>query len=189
MIDDDDFDYQGFESWVPTVDEFGMPSNILGPHPEEFFQMLGRIVALSSVLESNLRAFCEYLEGVPQGALVGTRFKELIKDGRSALTRIAAPDDRALADDFLTRGEAAVLRRHIYAHSLWPAQGDGRLFGWKYARNKKGSPIDETKPDHTLGNMREELAEFVDLCDVPYWHRMLSLVADSFHLRTEDDAQ
>ena len=34
-----------------TPDEFGVPSNIMGRHNEEFFSMLGRIVALAAILE------------------------------------------------------------------------------------------------------------------------------------------
>ncbi len=64
---DEDFSDYGFESLRPAIDEFGVPSNILGPHPEEFFSLLGRIVALAAALESNVRAFCEYLGGRSAG--------------------------------------------------------------------------------------------------------------------------
>ena len=185
MIDDDGCGYDGFESLMPTVDEFGVPSNILGPHPEEFFQMLGRIVALAAALESNLRVFCEYLAGLPQGALASSSFKDVIRTGLRQLDRLADHDDRSLAKDFLTRGEACVLKRHVYAHSLWPAQPGGQMYGWKRSRKKTAAAVDETGDDQTLDQMRADLAEFVALCEVPYWHRVLSLVSGGHHLYPE----
>lgn len=177
---DEDFG-AGLESLRPTVDAFGVPSNIHGPHPEEFFSMLGRIVALSATLESNVRTFSEHLAGLPQDALASTNFKDLVKDARGDLERLIAPDDRDLADDFLSRAEAAVLKRHVYAHSMWPAQGGGRLFGWKPNRKTSASATDMIST--TLAEMREDVLRFVALCEVPYWHRILSLVSGGEHLR------
>ena len=34
-----------------TADDYGVPSNLMGTHHEDFFALLGRIVALSASLE------------------------------------------------------------------------------------------------------------------------------------------
>jgi hypothetical protein len=177
---DEDFSEYGFESLRPAIDEFGVPSNILGPHPEEFFSLLGRIVALAAALESNVRAFCECLGGLSQGALANASVKRVIAHGRKNFERLAAPDARTAAQDFLSRAEASILKRHIYVHSLWPAQGGGRLFGWKQPRRKNATGTDTIST--TLTEMREDVLRFVELCEVPYWHRILSLVSGGYHL-------
>lgn len=179
---DNQFSDLGFESLRPAIDEFGVPSNILGPHPEEFFSLLGRIVALAAALESNVRTFCEYLAGHPQGALANDSFKSVIASARKDLDRLGARDARTAGLDFLTRAEKAILKRHIYVHSLWPAQGGGRLFGWKQPRKKNATATDTISM--TLAEMREDVLRCVRLCEVPYWHRILSLVSGGDHLRS-----
>lgn len=179
---DDDVSGYGFESLRPAIDEFGVPSNILGPHPEEFFSLLGRIVALAAALESNVRTLCEYLAGLPQGALANDSFKSVITNARKNLDRLPGPDARTAAEDFLSGAEEAILKRHIYVHSLWPAQGGGRLFGWKQPRNKNATATDTISM--TLTEMGEDVMRFVRLCEVPYWHRILGLVSGGEHLRS-----
>ena len=44
-----------------TVDDFGVPSNIMGLHPEKFFSMLGRIVSLAATLENKTLGFYQDL--------------------------------------------------------------------------------------------------------------------------------
>lgn len=183
-LDDDSGDY-GFESLRPAIDEFGVPSNILGPHPEEFFSLMGRIVTLAAALENNVRTFCEYLAGVPQGSLANDAFKSVITNARNDLDRLTAADARTAAEDFLRRAEEAILKRHIYVHSLWPAQGGDRLFGWKLPRKKNVTATDTIST--TLTEMREDVLRFVGLCEVPYWHRMLARVSGGEHLRNRSD--
>lgn len=161
------------------MDEFDVPSNILGPHPEEFFSLLGRIVALAAALESNVRTFCEYLAGLPQGALANDSFKSVITRARKNLDQLVASDARSAAEEFLREAEEAILKRHIYVHSLWPAQRGGRLFGWKQPRKKNATATDTISM--TLAEMREDVLRFVALCEVPYWHRILGLVSGGEH--------
>ena len=49
-------------------DDFGIPLNIMGRHPEDFFSVLGRIVALSATLEHQVLTFYQYLVGRDQTA-------------------------------------------------------------------------------------------------------------------------
>ena len=45
------------------TDDFGVPLNIMGRHPEDFFSILGRIVALAAILENKILVFYRYLVG------------------------------------------------------------------------------------------------------------------------------
>lgn len=180
MTEADDGEFDGFEALIPSVDKFGVPSNILGPHPEEFFQMLGRIVALSAGLEGNVRLFSERSSNATQDSYAALSFEKVLKVARKNLDRLVDENDRRLADDFLRRSESAILKRHVYAHSRWPAQGSGRMFGWKPSRKTSGPPVDMIS--QTLDDMRSDLAELVSLCKVPYWHRLLHLVSGGDHL-------
>lgn len=45
------------------TDDFGAPLNIMGRHPEDFFSILGRIVALAAILENKILVFYRYLVG------------------------------------------------------------------------------------------------------------------------------
>lgn len=162
-----------------TVDAFGVPSNIMGPHPEEFFSLLGRIVALAAQLEYTICVFYEYLLGTPSYVPPQLSFKVLIRDCRNGLG--ALPDaDRALAEAFLNRAEAVVLKRHIYVHSLSPAQAGGELFFWKPSR-KENDPTTFTKMG-TLAEMCDDLKTLVELCEVGYRNRILQLVSGRQHL-------
>jgi hypothetical protein len=49
-----------------TVDDYGVPSNLMGTHPEEFFALLGRIVALSASLENHVLVIYQSLVGAAQ---------------------------------------------------------------------------------------------------------------------------
>ncbi|MBV8998239.1 MAG: hypothetical protein JO304_04210, partial [Solirubrobacterales bacterium] len=50
-----------------TVDDYGVPSNLMGTHHEDFFALLGRIVALSAVLENHVLVIYQFLVGAAQG--------------------------------------------------------------------------------------------------------------------------
>ena len=182
---DDAADYDGLRALIPTVDGFGVPSDILGPHPEEFFQMLGRIVALSAALERNVRLVCDRLASATEGAFSADSFGQAVKTGRKNLARFLEDSDRALAADFLARSESAILKRHAYAHSLWPAQAGGEMYGWKLSRKATSAGVDEIS--QTLDDMRADLAALVALCEVPYWHRLLGAVSSEHHLQPQAD--
>lgn len=61
-----------------TSDQFGVPSNIMGQHNEEFFSMLGRIVELAAILEYKILAFYQYLVGRRQDVFTELNVAKLI---------------------------------------------------------------------------------------------------------------
>ncbi len=119
---------KGLEALLPTTDQFGVASNIFGPQPEEFFQMLGRIVALASSVEYTIRVFYEHLAPVESAVKIPGSFAPLVKESRKLLGRRLRPEDREFAEQYLADAKKAVGRRHDYVHSLWPGQGSGKLF-------------------------------------------------------------
>ena len=68
-----------------ATDDFGVPLNITGRHAEDFFSVLGRIVALAAILENRILVFYQYLVGRRQdehtelavGQLITKALKEL----------------------------------------------------------------------------------------------------------------
>jgi hypothetical protein len=61
-----------------TWDAFGVPSNIMGRHDEDFFSILGRIVALAATLEYKILVFREYLVGRRQDVFTKLTVAKLI---------------------------------------------------------------------------------------------------------------
>jgi hypothetical protein len=67
------------------TDNFGVALNIMGRHPEDFFSILGRIVALAAILENRILVFYQYLVGRRQddhtdltvGRLIANALQEL----------------------------------------------------------------------------------------------------------------
>jgi hypothetical protein len=69
-----------------TSDQFGVPSNIMGRHNEEFFSMLGRIVALAAILEYKILVFYQYLVGRRQDVFTELTLAKLIARAQEDLT-------------------------------------------------------------------------------------------------------
>lgn len=177
MTDGDNRNYAGFESLMPTIDEFGVPSNIFGRQPEEFFQMLGRIVALASSVEYTFRVFYEHVAPLEAQDKVPGSFAQLVKESRRLLPRLLSAADRQFAQSYISDAEKAVSRRHEYVHSLWPAQGSGRLFRWKPGRLRNSVSQSE---ELTLKQMRRDIAALVAVCEVQRRNRFISLPAANY---------
>ena len=134
-LSDEDF----MSGWT-APDQFGVPFNLMGHHPEEFFSMLGRIVTLSASLENRLLVFYQSLVGAAQNEFTGVPAGKLLKRCRGELHRLdGRPDDRQLTEDFLAKAAAITERRSHYVHNLWPAQPGGRLFGGDRRASKASS--------------------------------------------------
>jgi hypothetical protein len=161
-------------------DRFGVPPNLMGRHPEEFFSILGRIVALSAILENKILVFYQYLVGRRQDEHTGLSVGQLIAGAQQELQRLP-PRDRQLAVDFLLDAKAITEKRNDYVHNLWPVQGGGRLFGWR-AVSKKKDPSASITTEGTLEEMRYDLKRLVDLLEVDRLNLFLGLVSGGGHL-------
>jgi hypothetical protein len=161
-----------------TVDDYGVPSNLMGTHHKDFFPLLGRIVALSASLENRVLVIYQSLVGAAQNEYTSVPVGKLLERCRKELHRLdGRPGDRQLVEVFLTKAEAVVARRNHYVHNLWPAQPEGRLFGWRPPREKGAQ--EAITVEATLPEMRSDLASLTELLDVRYWHRLVSVVSSA----------
>lgn len=134
-----------------TVDEFGLPTSILGRHPDEFYGAVGRIVCVSSVLEQQLSALRHSLAKAEQGAFTHQPVSGQIAVARDLVSQL--PEDRRPPVlDFLDRSDQAVKRRNAVVHSAFPAQSAGQLLGHKPVRDHA---IRDGSAEWTVTNMEE----------------------------------
>jgi hypothetical protein len=172
-LSDEDF----ITDWA-TPDQFGVPFNLMGRHPEEFFSMLGRVVTLSASLENHLLVIYQSLVGAAQNEFTGVPVGKLLKRCRRELHRLdGRPDDRQLMEDFLAKAEEITERRNHYVHNLWPAQPGGRLFGWRPPREQ--GVQEAITIESTLEEMNADLASLVEVLEVRHWHRLLSIASSA----------
>jgi hypothetical protein len=164
-----------------TPDRFGVPSNLMGKHDEDFVSILGRIVALAATLENKILAFLQYLVGRSQQAHTELSVGQLIEKALKNLHRLPAAD-REFAEAFLREAKAITAKRNDYVHNMWPAQGDGSLFGWRVPQRKAAQASIMTLI--TMDDMRDDLGRLVALLEVNRLNRFLGLVAGGQHLES-----
>lgn len=141
--------------------------------------MLGRIVSLAATLENKTLGFYQDLVGGTQDDFIELRISALIENSLGELGRL--PDaDAQFARQWLTEARAISTRRNDYVHSLWPAQGNGKLFGWRKRRTKDGT----TKIVRiTMDDMHADLQRLVGLLESGRLLRFQALVSGRRHLR------
>lgn len=125
---------------LTPVDDFGVPVHLLGPHPEEMFNVVARIIMLSALLEDLQRTLLQTLEEVGETEHATTRGSAVVE----LLRKQAAGAQRfrpewAELNDVLDRTADLLDFRNGVAHNLWPAQpGGNRVFGHRLvAKSKK----------------------------------------------------
>lgn len=118
------------------TDRFGVPDNLMGPHPDDFFGRVGRVVTLSALLENRLLGLVQLQAGPQHPPLNKLPPSKLIAKGREHLDCFADPTDLVLAKEFFTRAKQAMEKRNDVVHNLWPAQDDGTLFGWRISHDQ-----------------------------------------------------
>jgi hypothetical protein len=171
-------DQESLAGWG-APDDFGVPLNITGRHPEEFYSMLGRIVSLAAILENKTLGFYQDLVGGTQDEYIELSISVLIKNSLEELHRLPAADAQ-FARQWLTEARGISNRRNDYVHSLWPAQGDGKLFGWRKRRTKDGT----TKiVKLTMKDMHSDLQRLVALLESRRLLRFQALVSGRRHLK------
>lgn len=140
--------------------------------------MLGRIVSLAAILENKTLGFNQDLVGATQDDYIELSISALIKHSLEELHRL--PDDDAqFARQWLTEARAISSRRNDYVHSLWPAQGNGKLFGWRRRRTKDGT----TKiVKLTMDDMHADLRRLVALLESRRLLPFQALVSGRQHL-------
>lgn len=118
-----------FADWG-RPDKYGVPTNLLGRHPEAVYGMVGRVVMLSALLEDRQRTLLQVLTDKGPTGYAGAPAGKILRQLRAA-AREASALTSAWGDflPILDRAEDAFDFRNAVVHNLWPAQGDGSLFG------------------------------------------------------------
>jgi hypothetical protein len=172
-------DHESFTGWA-AEDEFGMPLGITGRHPERFYLMLGRIVSLAAILENKTLGFYQDLVGGTQDDFIELSISALIAKSVAELHRLPGADAE-FARQWLSEAKAISSTRNDYVHSLWPAQGDGKLFGCRRRRMKDGT----TKiVKLTMDDMKADLTRLVALLESRRLMRFQGLASGRRHLKS-----
>ncbi len=148
---------------APVTDRFGVPDHLLGPHTDEFYACVGRVVALSALLEDRLRVLVQRQVGVTDApANLGTmQVSVLIRMGTAHMVEFIDDPTRSLAEEFFVRVLWAMDERNDIVHNLWPAHDDGPHLGWRSARDESGDIVISRSPS----DLRELVLHFVQLLD------------------------
>ena len=148
---------------APVTDRFGVPDHLLGPHTDEFYGCVGRVVALSALLEDRLRVLVSRQGGVTDGpANLGTmQVFVLIRMGTARMVAFIDEPTRSLAEVFFARALWAMDERNHIVHNLLPAQDDGPHLGWRSAGDESGDIVISRSPS----DLSELVLHFVQLLD------------------------
>lgn len=138
------------------VDDYGLPADILGRQPDEFYGSIGRVVCVCAVLEDRVTALRHTLAGAQQGQYTQQQVSKQIDAARSLSRYLNEPAQRVVSL-FLDDVEDAFRRRNDLVHSLFPAQPDGRIWGHRPTRDKE---VRDGTAD-TIETSVEELRAFI----------------------------
>jgi len=144
---------------APALDGFGVPDSLLGPHPEEFYGAVGRVVCLTALLEDRLLALLLAIRRAPRSKYVKKPVSGILKELRGAT---GSPSWSGFAG-YLDKAEKATAFRNDIAHNLWPAQGDGTLFGHRPDRGEDGLLGKSQTMTISMAVIREHIGLLVDL--------------------------
>lgn len=144
------------------TDEFGLSDGLLGPLPSWFFPAVGRVVAVSSLLEQRTQVLAETLAALPQDSLTMTRLSGMRTLALKAAREIDRANDPQGIEPIVNEvhtyfAEVVKLmdRRNGIVHAVWPAQGGEAQFGWRPRRLGRDA--------QTRGTSDNTRAQMVDL--------------------------
>ncbi len=149
-----------FLSWSNSRDAFGVPANMLGSVPEEFYAVVGRVVMVSAIVELRLWDLAQVLDRTkPQHEYAGKSAQQMINCCGELL---AVPEFADLRDEgtaLLRRIQTAFKDRNTVVHSAWPSPTLETAFAWRPVTANKRLRSD---PDFTL-HLDTDEAWFRDL--------------------------
>lgn len=119
-------------TWSNTPDAFGVPGNMCGDVPEDFYAVVGRIVMVSAVLELKLLNLAQGLDRKnPQSAYAGKPAGRLITSTRKLLDTPGMENFRDDGNALLSRVAAALEDRNAVVHNAWPNPTLKDASGWR----------------------------------------------------------
>lgn len=137
-------------------DAWGVPASMFGPMPPEFYAGVGRVAALSALLEDRLRALLQAVRQVAQTKHAGDGASRLKSELRRRAQHLG-PDWEGF-EGFAERVDRVIERRNTYVHSLWQPK-DGAFYGHRTDR-EDGSRESCTV---SLADLRADVTELVAL--------------------------
>lgn len=147
---------------VNDVDAYGLPTGILGRHPEEFYGVMGRVVCVCAVLEDQVTTLRHTLACVQQGMYTHQPISKQIETARSLSQDM--PDWAAhVVTVFLDEVQAAFCLRNNLVHSSFPAQPDGRLWGHRPTRDRTVTDGSADTVETSIDELRRFLQHLVGL--------------------------
>lgn len=147
---------------LSDADEFGLPMNILGKHPDEFYGMIGRIICVCAVLEDKVTTLRHTLAHAQQGKFTLEPVSAQIAAARP-LARDLPESAAQQVDAFLDAAEVAFRYRNKLVHSSFPAQPDGRIWGHRATRDKAVTDGTADTVETTVEDLRAFLKKLADL--------------------------
>jgi hypothetical protein len=138
------------------VDAYNLPIGVLGQHPDEFYGAIGRVVCVCAVLEDQVTTLRHTLAGANQGQFTQHPVKAQIDTARALALTLPQPAADVITA-FLDEAAGAFSRRNDLAHSSFPAQPDGRIWGHRPARDRT---VTDGRAD-TVETSVEEIREFI----------------------------
>lgn len=148
-----------------SADEYGLPVGLLGPHADEFYSAIGRVVCVCAVLEEKVTALRHTLARPAQGRFAHEPVSAQIKAARALSNRLPEPGPERI-NWFCDKAEAALHHRNELVHSSFPAQPDGRLWGHRPARSKALTDGSADTVETTIGELRAYIGELASLVEV-----------------------
>lgn len=145
-----------------SIDKYGLPSGILGDHPDEFYAAVGRAVCVCAVLEDKITSLRHSLERVEQGRFAHQPVSAQIRVTRALARRL--PDSAAeTVGTLLNRVDTVVTTRNALVHSSFPAQPSGRLWGHRPARDRSMTDGSADTFETSIENLRHLIGEVAEL--------------------------
>ena len=143
-------------------DAYGLSSDILGPHPDEFYGAIGRVVCVCAVLEDKVTTLRHTLARADQGRFTHEPVGAQIKSARALSSGLPNPGPERI-NSFCDKVQAAFQHRNELVHSSFPAQPDGRLWGHRPARNRAVIDGSVDTVETTVEDLRVFILELVHL--------------------------
>lgn len=141
-----------------SVDAYNLPISVLGQHPDKFYGAVGRVVCVCAVLEDQVTTLRHTLAGASQGQFTHQPVKAQIDTARTLASSLPEAEADVITE-FLDEVGIAFLRRNDLAHSSFPAQPDGRIWGHRPARDRNVTDGRADIMETSVDGIREFIGE------------------------------
>ncbi|MFX0578417.1 hypothetical protein [Nocardia nepalensis] len=158
-------------------DRFGVPDNMFGPMPEDFYSAVGRVVLIAALLEVKLVDLLNTLDRVPQTTHAGKHGAELVKSALKSLES-TNPALRDQGKTVLVEALDALDRRNDVVHNVWTAPTSDAAYGWRAVHRRLRSEPHQPHVGTTMS--LTDLSDFIG--------QLIRLVAQIDDLRQQVEA-